>query len=202
MRKKPEEELNHLFDLYDEIRKAEIRNDHINVKIILSEALADSCLFLTRLVNDLVEKKEPKELSELTANLSVAKKLKNKPLLEAFIEAEGKLLEMVELKRPLIEELLSAIRFLYSKELPPVNWHNNLKVLQEKVCHEAKAYSESLQQRKYIKRTIVAGGGVVLGAINLFSPNITPEFKELSTNTGAFLIGTSFDFMKDYLDKP
>ncbi|UCE24336.1 MAG: hypothetical protein JSU74_13775, partial [Candidatus Zixiibacteriota bacterium] len=65
---KVEEKLNCLFDVYDSIRTAELTDDSAMLRRYLAEGLADSCLFLQDLDNDLKNGEMPKELTDSKVN--------------------------------------------------------------------------------------------------------------------------------------
>lgn len=205
MAQKIEHRLNALFHTYNQIRKAEVINDNSSLKKDLIEGLSESCVFLNDPVNDLIIKKEPKDVSEMKFSSGAVKILQNAKILEDFLRAEKKLLQLADLDPLLIENLLEIIRITVRlNNLPGIYWHQSLQYLATTVCNEARKTAESSRHRPLIKRSIVAGGGILIGIVNIFSPPaLLPEtFVKISTSIGIWLIGEAAgDHVQDWMNK-
>ena len=112
--------------------------------------------------------------------------------IESFLDIERGLLKRTTATGDAIEYLLNVLRSLLTSQRDlPITWRDDLEHLASVVCSEAKNTSKSVEQKSFLKRTLVAGGGGLLATLNI-APiagiTLPPQVVAASTTAGVWMI--------------
>lgn len=158
--------LNKLFDLHEDIRRAEVKGDTQAITNLMTDGLATSCLLL----RDMLRDSNVMQLKGDAGARAELRRLYREKKLGPFLHLEKDLLAITKLKPEVVDELVSALGKIGLSQDPPENWQASVEKLRDVVCNAAHESAKSVRHRPLIRRVFLAGGGAMIALLNTFPP--------------------------------
>lgn len=179
-----------LFKINEDIRRADLLGNSSQSKLMVADGLAHSCLLLRDMLDDEV-------LGTLGSDAKAVQTLKALKLankLDEFLRVERALLSVTKLSSSTVDELIYLLEWVVKLNRFPIpEWKTNLKLLTDQICDQASALGGQ-QHKRLLKRAFVAGGGALVGILNLLPPPgipIPPSFLTISTTVAQWIISAA-----------
>jgi hypothetical protein len=198
-----DERINRVYQIYDDLRRAELRGEADAVREKIAEGLVESCLLLQDILADDI-------LGQIQLNpkdVKVIQTLTEQGKLEKFLnDVERKFLEFTKLNPEAIDELLEEVLVnIKPTEAPNPKWKEHLRSFTITVCDEARKAAKTVKHLPLFRRVFFAAGGAMVALINLVGlPNIPipPPIKGSSVTIGIWCIGKATEgILEDLIGK-